>query len=189
MRGRGFVGLSVVGALAVASPTISYAQEESPEDVAVQYVSAMQAEDWNSVASLMHPAALTELRGLFDPLLDIPEATPVILQFYGVSTLAEARAQSDTAVFANFVAFVSSQDPMVGEAIRSSEVEIVGHLYEGDDLAHVVYRMTMTVEGISVTQLDVFSVKRFGSTWRGMLKGDMSAIAAAIGEAVNGGEE
>lgn len=187
MPGRRWVGMLAAGALVATWPTASAAQQESPEAVAIQYVTAMQLEDWQRVASLMHPDALAELRGLFDPLLDIPEARPVILQFYGATSLEDARAQSDTAVFAHFVAFVSSQEPLVGEALRSSDVEIIGHLYEGEDMAHVVYRMTMSLEGMSVTQLDVFSVKRYGPTWRGMLKGDMSAVAAAIGEAVRGG--
>ncbi len=187
MRGRAFVRLVTAGALLAAGPTPSAAQQESPEDVARQYVAAMQAGDWNGMAALMHPEALAELRGLFDPLLDIPEARMVIQQFYGAASLEEARARSDTAVFANFIEFVSSQEPLVGEAIRSSRVEFIGHLYEGDELAHVLYRMTMTVEGLPVTQIDVFTVRRSGSTWRGMLKGDLSAFAAAIRQAVERG--
>jgi hypothetical protein len=44
--------------------------------------------------------------------------------------------------------------------------------------------MEITLEGTPVTTMDVFSLARSPAGWRGLLKGDMAAFAAAIRAAV-----
>ncbi len=157
-----------------------FAQQETPEDVAQRYVSAMQAADWDTMAGLMDQSALKSMRDLLSPLFDLPEAAELRQRFLGVETVDEAAALSDTAVFARFMQFVGSQEPSLQEALKTSRMRVIGHIPEGGDTVHVVYRMTMTVEGITMTRLDVFSLRQHGETWRGLLAGDVSALAAAL---------
>jgi hypothetical protein len=70
--------------------------------------------------------------------------------------------------------------PEFQSILGAAETDMLGHVSEGPDLAHVVYRMRLTVEGVAITKLDVMSLRRAGSEWRGLLKGDIEGMAEAI---------
>jgi hypothetical protein len=165
---------------------------ETPEQVTARIVSAMRTQDWTAVAALMHPAALAELRSLFDILLVSEDegAAGARAQLFGVETVAEARALSDTLVFSRLMEALMSQQEL-GAVLASAEVTMLGHVPEGADTVHVVYRMSMSVSDISISMMDVASMVRYGSTWRGLLKGDMRALAAGVRQAMleGGGAE
>lgn len=164
------------------------AQENTPEAVAASYLSAMQASDWVSMAGLMHPEALHQLREYLDPLFAsaVPEAEAFRQQFLGVRTVAEAAALSDTTVFTNFVRALNARDRTAAQALGSARIEQIGHVTEGPDVAHVVYRATLDVEGMSVTNVSVMTLKRAGDGWRVLLTGDYSALATALRQALGG---
>ena len=84
---------------------------ETPEQVTEQMITAMRAKDWAGMASLMHPAALKELRSLFDLVLESedPDDGAVRQQLFGVETVAEAKALPDAAIFTNLMQGVMAQ--------------------------------------------------------------------------------
>ena len=165
------------------SPPRATSDTESAQQVTARFIDAMRASDWKKVAGLMHPAALHELREFFSVLLEAPNADPIRRELLGVSSAAEAKALSDTAMFESLLRF-SAKSPELGDAFRAAKVQILGQVNEGPDTAHVVYRMQITLEGTPVTTMDVFSLARSPAGWRGLLKGDMAAFAAAIRAAV-----
>ncbi len=152
---------------------------ETPEQVTERFVAAMRAADWNGMASLMHQNALKEMRQLLSGVFEAPNAGPIRQQLLGVSTVQQAQALSDTAVFASLMR-MTTQDADVAELLRSAKVEVLGHVNEGADTVHVVYRMAMTINGIPITKMDVMSLARSPVGWRGLLKGDVTALAAGI---------
>ncbi len=170
--------LALLVVVTVAGPQLR-AQSTDPEHVAQQYTEALRAGDWTHMAELMHPDALRELRILFDPLFDLPAANDALPELLGVRTLDEARALSDTGLFAGFMQFIVNQDPNVADALESADVDVLGHVREADD-AHVVFRMTMEVQDIQMVQMDVITLRKSGDQWRGLLAGDLAAVAQAI---------
>ncbi|MGH8623006.1 MAG: hypothetical protein ACRET3_12780 [Burkholderiales bacterium] len=145
----------------------------------LRYIDAIRANDWKATAALMHPAALHQLREYFSMLFDDPNAEAIRRELLGVSNVVEARALSDTALFESLLR-LSARSPELSAAYRAAKVQILGQVNEGRDTTHVVYRMQMTLEGAPVTTLDVFSLARSPAGWRGLLKGDMAGMAAAI---------
>ncbi len=181
--------LRVLALLALlGTPVALPAQTETPEAVAEQYFGAMRSENVAAVAKLMHPDALAELRGLLEPLFQstLPEADDFRQRFLGVRTVAEAQALSDTTVFVNFLGSLSSQVPMFSVALRAASMEALGHVTEGLETAHVVYRVTMEIEGLTVTRMAVLSLRRYGETWRGLLTGDYSELATVLRATLGG---
>lgn len=176
--------LLLVLAAPLPAPTWAQARSESPQQVARHFMQAVQAGDWTGMAALMHPAALRQLRELLTVLVEAPKADDIRQQLLGVSTIAEARALSDTALFAALMRRTTQQSAGLADVLRSAQTEILGQVDEGRDTTHVVYRMTMTVEGAPVTKMDVMSLARSPDGWRGLLKGDISALAAAIRTAI-----
>lgn len=164
------------------------AQAEPPEVVAVRYFEAMRSEDAAALARVTHPDALAELRRLLAPLFEseLPEADEFRQRLLGVRTAAEARALSDTTVFANFIRALGSQLPVFAQALRSSSMEPVGHVMEGPDTAHVVYRVKVPLEGITVERIAVLSLGRYGDTWGALLSGDYSELARVLRETLGG---
>lgn len=156
---------------------------ETPEQVTERFVAAMRAADWNGMAALMHQNALKEMRQLLAGVFEAPNGGPIRQQLLGVTTVPQAQALSDTAVFAALMR-TTTQDADVAELLRSAKVQVLGHVNEGADTVHVVYRMAMTINGIPITKMDVMSLARSPVGWRGLLKGDVTALAAGIRAAV-----
>src|SRR6266550_1098616 len=166
-------------AQATPAQTAPVQTAETPEQVTERFVAAMRAADWNGMASLMHQNALKEMRQLLSGVFEAPNAGPIRQQLLGVFTVQQAQALSDTAVFASLMR-MTTQDADVAELLRSAKVEVLGHVNEGADTVHVVYRMAMTINGIPITKMDVMSLARSPVGWRGLLKGDVTALAAGI---------
>jgi len=152
---------------------------ETPEQVTERFVAAMRAADWNGMASLMHQNALKEMRQLLSGVFEAPNGAQIRQQLLGVTTVQQAQALSDTTVFASLMR-MTTQDADVAELLRSAKVQVLGHVNEGADTVHVVYRMAMTINGIPITKMDVMSLARSPVGWRGLLKGDVTALAAGI---------
>jgi len=152
---------------------------ETPEQVTERFVAAMRGADWNGMASLMHQNALKEMRQLLSGVFEAPNGAQIRQQLLGVTTVQQAQALSDTAVFASLMR-MTTQDADVAELLRSAKVQVLGHVNEGADTVHVVYRMAMTINGIPITKMDVMSLARSPVGWRGLLKGDVTALAAGI---------
>jgi len=152
---------------------------ETPEQVTDRFIAAMRAADWQGIASLMHQNALKQMHQLLAGVFESPNAGPIRQQLLGVTTVQQAQALSDTAVFAALMR-MTTQDAGVAELLKSAKVQVLGHVNEGPDTVHVVYRMVMTINGIPITKMDVMSLARSPVGWRGLLKGDFSALAAGI---------
>ena len=152
---------------------------ETPEQVTERFIAAMRAADWQGMASLMHQNALKEMRQLLAGVFEAPNAGPIRQQLLGVTTAQQAQALSDTAVFAALMR-MTTQDADVAELLKNAKVQVLGHVNEGPDTVHVVYRMAMTINGSPITKMDVMSLARSPVGWRGLLKGDFSALAAGI---------
>lgn len=173
---------------AVPSAPSAPRDTESAQQVTMRFIDAMRGNDWNGVARLMHPAALHQLREFFSVLFDAsPNADPIRRELLGVSSAAEAKAMSDTAMFVSLLR-VSTRSPEMSDVFKTAKVQILGQVNEGTDTTHVVYRMQIVLEGTPVTTMDVFSLARSPAGWRGLLKGDMAAFAAAVRAAVERGQ-
>ena len=158
---------------------------ETPEQVTGRFISAMTAENWQAMGALMHPNALKEMRQFLAVLFEAPNADEARQQLLGVRTVKEAQALSDTAVFASLMRMMGEQTEL-GALLKTAKVQVLGHLNEGQDTAHVVYRMAMTINGVSVSRMDVMSLARSPAGWRGLLKGDISALGAGLRAALQG---
>src|SRR3989441_7256973 len=93
---------------------------ETPEQVTERFVAAMRAADWNGMASLMHQNALKEMRQLLSGVFEAPNGAQIRQQLLGVTTVQQAQALSDTAVFASLMR-MTTQDADVAELLRSAK--------------------------------------------------------------------
>lgn len=164
------------------------AQNETPEQVARHLWDAVQAQDWGRAAGLMHPLALRQLREVLNPLilLDGVEADSARQTLFGSVSRDVAQAASDSAVYANLMRFGSSVKAALPGAMEPTHYQYLGTLREGADTAHVVGRVSLILEGRPAGWIQVTSLMRSGSTWRGLLEPNWSQMAWALRGAMEG---
>lgn len=159
----------------------------SPKEVLLTTVELTKKGDWAGFAKVMHPEALADLRRMFRPLVEAG-TQEVGKPFFGIESLKEFDALSDQAMFERFMTSLS-QLPGVAEALGNAEVSVIGTLEEGPDLAHVVYRGTARIEGLTVSQTAVTTLRRSNGEWRALLNGSIEGMAQRLGALVRAGDE
>lgn len=146
----------------------------------MRYINALSAQQWDTMASLMHPAALHQLRIILAPLFDAPSLDESREQLLGVHSQSEARGLSDRAVFVALMSRVLASQGQLMDILQRAKIQIVGHVMEGSDTVHVVYRMSIEDSTAAFSKMDVFSMLRLGDTWRGLLSADFRMLGAML---------
>lgn len=163
---------------AVASPT--HAQDLStPEGTTRANIQAMAASDWTAMAGMMHPDALNELRDLFLPLLQHPDMEELRVEMFGITTVEEASELSGADVYQEIIQFTLGLDPDMVQMLSTADLDVIGHLMEGET-AHVVYRLSLSVDGIPFSQMAVASYKEQNGKWLGLLTADLKGMIAGL---------
>ena len=157
--------------------------QATPESVASRYMEAMRRGDWAASARLMHPDALRQLKQMFRPIVLAEPTHQVGITFFNVRTPAEYDRLPSEQAFERLMRGLIQMRPELRSAVATSQFEIIGHVTEAPDVAHVVYRMKVTTQGIGVTKTAVMSLRRSGASWRGLLSGDIEGLAAALSRA------
>jgi hypothetical protein len=162
------------------------AQNGTPEELAAQIWSAVQAHDWERMASLTHPVALHQLRELLEPLVMMNgvEADSARQTIFGAVSRNAAAAASDSVVYVNLMRFSASVKADLPGAVEATRYQPLGSVYEGADTIHVIGRASATVSGRPLSWIQVTSLMRSGSTWRGLLEPNWSQFAWALRAAV-----
>jgi hypothetical protein len=175
------LGLAALGA-AIVGPASSAAQEraETPEVVARQFGAAMRANDWVGTAQLMHPDALARFRNMFLPIVTADSTGQLCDRLFATTSVAEVAALPDAELFARFFRTLVSGAPELSGMFAGADLVPVGHVSEGNDVAHVVFRMKVAADGVTITKVQAMSLRRLGPTWRVLLSGDFEGLAAAL---------
>ena len=177
------VMLAALGAVLVApaSPAVAQERVETPEAVTRQYGAAMRTNDWIGAAELMHPEALAKFRRMFLPLVKADSTGQLCQRLFAASSASELAGLPDAELFARFFRTLVSGAPELRGMFAGSDLVPIGHVLEGNDIAHVVFRMKVAAEdGVTLTKVQAVSLRRAGLTWRVLLSGDFEGLATAI---------
>ncbi len=171
--------LPAVAILAAAAPALpAQGAAATPEAFANRYFATLVAGDFAGNAALMHPSALAAMRKFVTAIGTGDSTGRALEQVLGVTDKRTIAALSDVALYERFVRTTLGAEPGVLAAMQSARVEVVGHVDEGADVTHIVYRMTMKLGDLQSKKTDVLTLKRDGKEWRALLTGDIeNAIA------------
>lgn len=177
--------LAVFAPAGAASPA-----PDTPEAVVERYFEALNAEDWDAAAAVMHPDVLTHLQTMYvralgaDGLLGEFYADQVRQQL-GVESVGELEALSPARVFARYLGRSVYRLAYAGFAL---DLTALGHVPEGDDLAHVVARIRVSAEGGARETVQALSLRRYEGEWRMLLPEEGRAELAAMEAVMEEGE-
>ena len=174
--------------LALVVPLAARAAEEATaEAIAKRQIEAMRALNWEVVAKYTHPKALEQMHSLFMPVAiagsaakDNPAAEEMMRIVFGGKTANELAAISPTAFFKIVMSGISGATPDFKNAMTNMEVQILGHVNEGENTVHVIYRLSRPLPEGTATKIAVTSVERDGDTWKALLNADLENVARAI---------
>jgi hypothetical protein len=153
--------------------------QQTPEAFARRYVATLVAGDFAANARLMHPQALGTIRRFVTVLAERDSTGQAVRQLLGVERSGVA-ALTDEQVYERFLRTVVGSQPEFLAAMRKSRTDIIGHVDEGTDQTHVLYRLHLEVQGIRLAKIDVLTAKRVGGEWRAMLTGDIEGLIARL---------
>jgi hypothetical protein len=162
---------------------------QTPEQVAKGYMEAMRSGDMEHVATYMHPAGLekfklilvqaAEVLGAADASAD-PRTDTALKVLFGQDGPQSAKDAAAKELFVRFLDNLHRAAPMMQRMLADSSYEFIGHVDEGGNQTHVVYRVTMNTGGASVTKLEVLSLKRDGEEWKVMLTGEIEGLLTGL---------
>jgi hypothetical protein len=153
-------------------------------------MTALRDDRMEDFAKDMHPTALKQLKIMLISVLDVAaeegHEKDVLRLFKDVRTVEQARKLDDAKFFIAFMSGVLSLKPEMKEVLANAKAEMLGHVMEGGDTAHVVIRMSVSLSGATITKMDVISLKKTDSGWRMMLSGEIDGLAQVLKQKFGG---
>lgn len=155
----------------------------SPEMVVQSYMAAMKEGRYKDMAGVMHPEALEKFAGMMRPLLeaglqDEGEGGEMFRAFKGLTPEA-LKKLTPADLFSGLLDGLGQVVPDMREAMRSATVKPIGSVPEGD-LVHVVCRSSFSMQEISMSSVQVISLKKSEEAWRVLLTAEMEGLAQAF---------
>jgi PleD family two-component response regulator len=163
---------------------------ETPEEVAHTYIRAMADARINVVADQMHPSALDRFKGIMTDVATAIEAAPadrkppvkMITALFGEEGTAVVKDLSPRDVFVRFMSNLTTFVPQIRVMHAGSEYQVLGHVDEGGNISHVVFRATLAQGQHEMTKMSVLSLKRDGEHWKMLLTDDLENLIAGLGK-------
>jgi hypothetical protein len=167
--------------LAVLAFAPALAAQETPEQVVQRYFDSFRTGDYATNVSLMHPEALLAMKETMSGLVAIPGAAdePEFREMFGVGTVEEFN-QLAPAVLMERILRSQLENPDMKEVLATAQTTVLGHVMEGDTVAHVVYRMRMSIGEMEMDQVQVAPLKRADGEWRVLLTGSLAGMMNGI---------
>jgi hypothetical protein len=118
--------------------------------------------------SAIDPESLEEFRTAVVATLDdaakrVGEAR-VLQSFPGVKSVKALKALDAPKLFAGVVRRLGS-DPSMKKALAGTKIDVFGHINEGEDSAHVIYRSSMKQGESDIVRLNVATLRKSGESW------------------------
>ena len=169
-------------ALVLLLLTSTAAYGASATEATGEFFQHMKQKEFNAAAAMFDPSALTEFRQSLNIINEAPAQAQQQFReaFFGAeATVDSIAAMSDSEFFASFLRAALAQAEAIG-TIDFDDMEILGEVMEGPDLAHVVTRNTVSVGEVEVEGMEVVSCRKQGDEWKLLVSTQMKGLANQI---------
>lgn len=166
-----------MAALCFATPI---AAQESPSDVAEAFYEAIGSHRWTTATATVHPETLDLFQYRMVSMLDADPDGALSQLVFSEPDGPSVRERASSDVFASILAAIERDTPGLIAILATNEYRPVGHVPEGEDLAHVVLRVTPYTNGSAPTRTIVVTLKRHGERWGILESGELDSLATAM---------
>lgn len=172
-----------VASSAVDPPSITAQTLEevtaTPDSTAALFLRSLRAIRWGAAARLVHDDTLERFKAGTRMMAAADASGEVSAYLVGADSTAVAGLTA-AEVFERAVGTVIDDMPGLMHSIYDRDDEVLGHVREGADTAHVVYRTTARLSG-AVPEVKVMQLARAGSEgWRVRWSDELEILEAAL---------
>lgn len=197
MMTRKLVCVFVLVAGLLATATISAQAQESaqpgtPGEVVKAAYDAMNVLDWEQYATYLHPEALQGYKEMLWPIVKAKFADSTanianIQLLLGVGRDADGTLPDYPAAdfFSNSLLQITEAIPQLKQQLSRGETTVLGEVGEGENLVHVVVRLTYTTLGQPVSEVKVATVKETADGWRLLLSSDLKTLTMGVAQIIS----
>jgi hypothetical protein len=166
------------------------ADDTSPEAVVRVATEALNHGRTEEFARAMHPEALRKFREVMTAFVDAAakdgKADQVLKLFPSVTDVEGLKRLDDVSFFADYLRGATARDPSLKSALANSKIEVLGHVAEGKETTHVVYRMSTKVDGTDFDGIiQVASLGKHGTNWKMLLSSDVETMTLMMKQRIS----
>jgi len=150
-----------------------------PDSAATEFQSALRGVAWRAAVQRLHPEALADFHFRMTLLVEMDTTRAPIEKLFPEGGLDAYHATSPEGVFLRVMEVLSEDAPGLVHALVVRDVQVVGHVPEGTDLAHVVYRSMADLSG-AMPELRLMTMKLDGDRWRVLASQELDILVEAF---------
>lgn len=150
----------------------------TPEEAADLFIRSVRARRWSAAAQFVDAETLGLFREVVTMITEVPEGGELLRYLTGVDTTGY-RGLEPPEVFARALTALTDDMAGLSHSLADRDDEILGHVAEGPDSAHVVYRTQMRLSG-SVPEVNVMQMRRGPAGWRVLWSDELDVLETAL---------
>jgi hypothetical protein len=175
------ITLVAAGVMGFPRPTSAQSVAEltaSPEEASELFLRSVRAIRWSAAAQFVDPETLDRFRLTVTMIADADTTGASRTYLVAADSLA-MQALTSSEVFDRAIGVMIDDMPGLMHSLYDRDDEVLGHVAEGADGAHVVYRTTARISG-AVPEVKVMQMRRGSEGWRVRWSDELEVLEAAL---------
>lgn len=169
----GMVRVDQEGIRKLRKPPTNTQAVGSPEWTVLEYYNALVRADYDRSTDLLEPNDLALLVEVFDRIIRKDSTSALVTSLFNEDESVEQFMRlPPKSRAARILRSGIGRNDQLAVALGAAKLTFIGHVLEGDSLAHVVVRMTVNANGRTFTGVAINSVKKSASRWYTILEDD-----------------
>jgi hypothetical protein len=166
-------------AVASAAPAQTIAElTATPESTADAFLRSVRAIRWSVAGQLLHQHTVDRFHVLVSMIAEA-DSTGETRRYLTGTDANDYATLSGAEVFARSIGAVIDDMPGLMHALYDRDDDVLGHVAEGTDSAHVVYRTLARIGG-AVSEVKVMQLARTDLGWRILWSDELEVLDAAL---------
>ncbi len=173
--------LLLASSLLCPAPVVSQTLAEvtaTPEEAAELFLRSVRSIRWGTAAQFIHADPLVRFQEIVT-MVSAADSTGDLREYLTGTDAAGYTSLDAATVFDRSIGAMIDDMPGLMHAIFDRDDEVLGHVPEATDTAHVVYRTTARISG-AVSEVKVMQLVRTASGWRVYWSDELEVLDTAL---------
>ncbi len=170
-----------VSVLSVPAPAKGQTLPEltaSPDSAAALFIRSIRSMRWSAAAQFMDPEPLALYHDIVTMITE-PEQAGDLLEYLTGADSAAYAALDAPEVFQRALTTLTGDMPGLSYNLQDRDDAFLGHVLEGPDSAHVVYRTQSRISG-ALPEVKVMQMRRGPEGWRVLWSDELDVLETAL---------
>lgn len=150
----------------------------SPDSAAALFIRSIRSMRWSAAAQFMDPEPLSLFHDVVTMITE-PDASGDLLDYLTGTDTTAYRALDAREVFDRALTTLTGDMPGLTYSLQDRDDEFLGHVTEGTDSAHVVYRTQSRLSG-ALPEVKVMQMRRGPEGWRVLWSDELDVLETAL---------